>query len=239
MKKLFLGVCSLISSFFISHSANAGVILNEYNKITGPMVVVTSVVGPLQTFNFTSSVTRNVSNPLSLDVSVISSQPSFNLYSLYGALVTFSVSDANGYVGTFMWDNQQNKGKIGGSFSPSFTTTPFTAFLSDFTSSGYDMAMTIKDTSGKTLSIPSINSAFGFTQSYDWSAVGANELTLNELVGAPNTCGDAGCADLTKINGFNLTLSPFGATASGTVPEPSGLALIGLGSLFFLRRKKN
>lgn len=50
---------------------------------------------------------------------------------------------------------------------------------------------------------------------------------------------NAGCADLTKINGFNLTLSPFGATASGTVPEPSGLALIGLGSLFFLRRKKN
>lgn len=238
MKKMLAGLLfALVSS--VQSVASAGVIQSEYSKITGPMQVVTSVVGPLQSYYFTSTVNRNASNPMQLDVSVNSGQPSFNLYSLYGALVNFSITDANGYVGLVTWNNQQNKGKVSGTFSPSFTTTPFTAFLGDFTASGYDMSIVLKDTSGRTFHVPSINEAFGFSPSYDWSAAGSNELTVNELLNSPsNFCGESGCADYTKINGFSLTMSPFGATASGTVPEPSGLALIGLGSLFLLKRRK-
>jgi hypothetical protein len=139
-------------------------------------------------------------------------------------------------IGTIVWNNQSNNGILSGTVDPAFSSTPFTAFLSDFTSSGYDMSLTIKDSSNKSTTIQSINAAFGFSTAYDWSAVGANQLTLQELLRAPQTCGSTGCANLTQVTGFSATLSPFDFTAT-SVPEPAGLALIGLGALSIAFRR--
>ena len=236
MKKIKILVVG--ASMALSASlANAGVIINEYSKIDGPMSIVTSVVSPYTTYNFTTSVSRDTTNLSNLNVSFISGPSSFNLLSLTGALVTSDFSDVNGHIGTVVWNNQTNKGILSGTIDPSFSATPFNEFLSDFTSGGYDLSLTIKDTANKTTTIQSINSAFGFSTGYNWTAAGANELTLQELLQAPQVCGQTGCANLTQVTGFSATLSPFEFTAS-SVPEPSGLALAGLGAVYLSLRRK-
>lgn len=221
---------------FTATASNAGVIMSEYSKVDGPMSITTTVVNPITSFTFVNSITRDPANQKNLNVSFVSGPTSFNLMSLSNSLVTSDISDINGHIGTIVWNNQSNNGILSGNIDPAFSSTPFTAFLSDFTSSGYDMSLTIKDSSNKSTTIQSINAAFGFSTAYDWSAVGANQLTLQELLRAPQTCGSTGCANLTQVTGFSATLSPFDFTAT-SVPEPAGLALIGLGALSIAFRR--
>lgn len=221
---------------FTATASNAGVIMSEYSKVDGPMSITTTVVNPITSFTFVNSITRDPANQKNLNVSFVSGPTSFNLLSLSNSLVTSDISDINGHIGTIVWNNQSNNGILSGNIDPAFSSTPFTAFLSDFTSSGYDMSLTIKDSSNKSTTIQSINAAFGFSTAYDWSAVGANQLTLQELLRAPQTCGSTGCANLTQVTGFSATLSPFDFTAT-SVPEPAGLALIGLGALSIAFRR--
>lgn len=221
---------------FTATASNAGVIMSEYSKVDGPMSITTTVVNPITSFTFVNSITRDPANQKNLNVSFVSGPTSFNLMSLSNSLVTSDISDINGHIGTIVWNNQSNNGILSGTVDPAFSSTPFTAFLSDFTSSGYDMSLTIKDSSNKSTTIQSINAAFGFSTAYDWSAVGANQLTLQELLRAPQTCGSTGCANLTQVTWFSATLSPFDFTAT-SVPEPAGLALIGLGALSIAFRR--
>lgn len=223
---------------FIATASNAGVIMSEYSKVDGPMSITTNVVNPVTSFTFVNSISRDTSNQKNLNISFVSGPTSFNLLSLSNSIVTSDISDINGHIGTIVWNNQSNNGILSGSIDPTFSSTPFSTFLSDFTSSGYDMSLTIKDINNKTTTIQSINAAFGFSPSYDWNAVNANSLTLQELLLSPQTCGSTGCANLTKVSGFSATLSPFDFTAN-TVPEPAGLALMGLGAIgIAFRRNK-
>lgn len=204
------------------------------------IVDTTVVVNPATSFSFKTSVTRNVVDRQTLNVNFISGPSYFNFMQLSTALVTSVITDSNGDVGTIVWDNTQSKGKLSGSISPSFSNTPFNSFLTDFTTSGYDIALSLTDTMGRTTTIQSLNSAFGLSTTYDWSATGANELTLQELLHATPTCGQNGCANLNRVTGFTAVLSPLEITARGqTVPEPTGLAILGLGILYFATKRKD
>jgi len=144
----------------------------------------------------------------------------------------------DGQGGVTYTDNANGTGTITGAFTASHSF--FIATPQDWTSAANGLELTATDNSGIDYRIDIVN---GTAVSQGFAI-----FTGASLTGGPVTSTFTVTGDLTTAQGFRVVL--VGATPTdnmditmdnlATVPEPSSMALIGLGAagLYFLRRKK-